>query len=59
MLLGKTYYNTKTFECCRRKCSGNKKLKKTYFGHCGKNFLSNSGLWKHKRSRKPKKNSIY
>jgi hypothetical protein len=27
-----------------------KKLKKTYFCDCGKNFLSNSGLWKHKKS---------
>ena len=26
-----------------------KKLKKTYFCDCGKNFLSNSGLWKHKK----------
>ena len=25
------------------------KLKKTYNCHCGKNFLSNSGLWKHKK----------
>ena len=26
-----------------------KKLKKTYNCNCGKNFLSNSGLWKHKK----------
>ena len=26
-----------------------KNLKKTYFCHCGKKFLSNSGLWKHKK----------
>jgi hypothetical protein len=26
-----------------------KKLKKTYFCDCGKKFLSNSGLWKHKK----------
>ena len=26
-----------------------KNLKKTYFCDCGKNFLSNSGLWKHKK----------
>ena len=26
-----------------------KKLKKTYFCDCGKNFASNSGLWKHKK----------
>jgi hypothetical protein len=26
-----------------------KKLKKTYFCDCGKHFLSNSGLWKHKK----------
>jgi hypothetical protein len=26
-----------------------KKLKKTYFCDCGKTFLSNSGLWKHKK----------
>jgi len=26
-----------------------KKLKKTYFCDCGKNFLSSSGLWKHKK----------
>jgi hypothetical protein len=34
-------------------CGGNgleiKKLKKTYFCNCGKSFLSNSGLWKHKK----------
>ena len=30
---------------------GNEKnLKKTYYCVCGKNFMSNSGLWKHKRS---------
>ena len=27
-----------------------KKLKKTYTCECGKSFLSNSGLWKHKKS---------
>ena len=27
-----------------------KTLKKTYFCDCGKIFLSNSGLWKHKKS---------
>ena len=27
-----------------------KKLKKTYSCECGKSFLSNSGLWKHKKS---------
>ena len=26
-----------------------KKLKKTYFCDCGRLFLSNSGLWKHKK----------
>ena len=26
-----------------------KKLKKTYYCDCGKHFLSNSGLWKHKK----------
>ena len=36
-------------------CSGGngmeiKKLKKTYFCNCGKAFLSNSGLWKHKKN---------
>jgi len=36
-------------------CSGGngmeiKKLKKTYFCSCGKVFLSNSGLWKHKKN---------
>jgi hypothetical protein len=36
-------------------CSGGngmeiKKLKKTYFCNCGKVFLSNSGLWKHKKN---------
>jgi hypothetical protein len=27
-----------------------KNLKKTYYCLCGKNFMSNSGLWKHKRT---------
>ena len=33
----------------KRKCSETKKLNKTYFCDCGKNFITNSGLWKHKK----------
>jgi hypothetical protein len=35
--------------CCGGNAQEIKKLKKTYFCECGKVFLSNSGLWKHKK----------
>jgi hypothetical protein len=36
-----------------------KKLKKTYSCECGKSFLSNSGLWKHKKSCEPLDNNDF
>jgi len=39
----------KHLSCCDGHVQKIKNLKKTYFCDCGKNFLSNSGLWKHKK----------
>jgi hypothetical protein len=33
----------------KQQCEETKKLKKTYICDCGKNFVTNSGLWKHKK----------
>jgi len=37
----------KHLKCINGNNMETKKLKKTYNCHCGKHFLSNSGLWKH------------